>query len=137
MLVTAEQLFNTALEISGYNTNDIFETSNIGERLLSIVNTIYSDLYYFNVISPTAYNIIKIIVLLITLFINGFLLGKNSQKKGYLEGIKLSIPLVLLFFIITLINKSFTLKILLYYIIIILTTSFGSMIGINKKKNCN
>ena len=48
MLVTAEQLFNTALEISGYNTNDIFETSNIGERLLSIVNTIYSDLYYLN-----------------------------------------------------------------------------------------
>lgn len=120
--------------------------SNIKKYLFSFLTTLITiiltlllitTLYYFNLISPTAYNIIKIIVLLITLFINGLLLGKNSQKKGYLEGIKLSIPLVLLFFIITLINKSFTLKVLLYYIIIILTTSFGSMIGINKKKNCS
>ena len=46
--MTAEKLFNTALELAGYSTEDIFETTNIGERLLSIVNTVYSDLHFLN-----------------------------------------------------------------------------------------
>ncbi len=44
--MTAEKLFNVALELAGYGGDDIFETSNIGDKLLSIVNTIYSDLHY-------------------------------------------------------------------------------------------
>ena len=46
--MTAEKLFNTALELAGYGGEDVFETTNIGDRLLSIVNTIYSDLHYLN-----------------------------------------------------------------------------------------
>lgn len=118
--------------------------SNIKKYLFSLLTTLatilitlllITSLYYFNLISPSAYNIIKIIVLLLTLFTNGFLIGKSSSKKGYLEGIKLSIPIIILFLIITLITKSFTIKVILYYIILILTTSFGSMVGINKKES--
>lgn len=46
--MTAEKLFKTALEIAGYGGEDVFETTNIGDRLLSIVNTIYSDLHYLS-----------------------------------------------------------------------------------------
>ena len=46
--MTAEKLFNIALEISGYGGEDVFETTNIGDKLLSIVNTIYSDLHYLS-----------------------------------------------------------------------------------------
>lgn len=44
--MTAENLFNTALELAGFGVEDIFETTNIGNKLLSIVNTVYSDLHY-------------------------------------------------------------------------------------------
>ena len=44
--MTAEKLFKIALEIAGYSANDIFETTDISEKLLSIVNTIYADIHY-------------------------------------------------------------------------------------------
>lgn len=103
---------------------------------LSIILTflLATTLYYFNIISPSTYNILKLIFLLLSLFVNSFVLGKNALKKGYLEGLKLSIPLILLFLIITLFNQSFTFKNLLYYLILIITASFGSMVGISRKK---
>ena len=99
--------------------------------LLHLINTI---IYYFNLLSPTTYNIIKIILLLLSFFINGFFLGRKTLKKGYLEGIKLSLPILIIFLLITLITKSFKLKVLLLYFIIIITSSFGSMLGISTKK---
>lgn len=102
--------------------------------LLIILFLINTTLYYFNILSPATYNILKIILLLISLFINSFSLGKKALKRGYLEGIKLSIPIIILFLLITLFTKSFTLKVLLLYFILLLTSSFGSMLGISTKK---
>lgn len=99
--------------------------------VLFLINTV---LYYFNIISPNTYNILKIIFLLISVLINSFLLGRKSLRKGYLEGIKISLPIILLFLIITLFNKLFTPKVLLLYLIILITSSFGSMLGISTKK---
>lgn len=106
--------------------------------LLSIFIThlVTTTLYYFNIITPTTYNILKLITLLLSLFINGFILGKKSKNKGYLEGLKLSFPVIILFIIITLFTtNSFHIKLILYYLILIITTTFGSMIGINTKKD--
>ncbi len=99
--------------------------------LLHLINTI---IYYFNLLSPTTYNIIKIFLLLLSFFINSFFLGRKTLKKGYLEGIKLSLPILIIFLLITLLTKSFKLKVLLLYFIIIITSSFGSMLGISTKK---
>ncbi len=44
--MTAEKLFKVALEIAGYCADDIFETTDISEKLLSIVNTVYADIHY-------------------------------------------------------------------------------------------
>lgn len=109
-----------------------FLSTTILSILISIL--LITTLYYFNIISPTIYNILKIIVLLLSIFINSFLLGKKAQNKGYLEGLKIIIPIIIIFSLITVFSKSFTLKVLLYYLILIMTSSFGSMVGISTKK---
>lgn len=107
--------------------------------ILSIIITLLliTTIYYFNLINQSTYNILKIIFLLLSLLINSFILGKTSTKKGYLEGIKLSSPLIILFIFISLITNQFKPISFIYYLIILLTTIFGSMIGISTKKNCH
>ena len=101
-----------------------------------LLTTLITTLYYFNIINPTTYNILKIVIILLTLFINSLILGQKSKQKGYLEGIKFSSIIVIMFIILTLIlTKSFNIKYLIYYLIIIITSILGSMIGISLKKD--
>ena len=87
--------------------------------LLSLL--LVTSLYYFNIISNNTYKFLKIIIILINIFISSFLLGKKSIKKGYLEGIKLAIIIIPIFFILTLlVNETFNLKNIIYYLIIYL-----------------
>ncbi len=44
--MTVKELFNTALEISGLGGSNIFETADVSERMLTIVNIVYSDIYH-------------------------------------------------------------------------------------------
>ncbi len=107
-----------------------------GITILSLFITLFfiTTLYYFNILSPNAYNIIKFITLLLALFINAFLLGKKAKSKGYLEGIKLSLSIIAIFLLTALFTSNFSIKLLLYYLIIAITTIFGSMVGISKNK---
>ena len=96
---------------------------------------IVSLLYYFNLISPNINKILKIIIILVNIFISSFILGKSTTSKGYLEGIKLALILIPIFILTSLITSSpLKLKVLIYYIIIFITSILGSMIGINRKK---
>ncbi len=91
--------------------------------------------YYFNFINENIYKILKLLILIINIFISSFLLGKKASSKGYLEGIKLSTLIIIFFFILTLLfNEPFKFRIILYYFILFITATFGSMLGINKKK---
>ena len=77
-----------------------------------------------------------LIIVIASIFIGSFLLGKKSNKKGYLEGIKYSAILIFLLVIINLLFiKVFEIKSLVYFLIIIVSSTFGSMVGINKKRN--
>lgn len=99
-----------------------------------ILGLILNTLYYFDVISNNIYNIAKMLIVLIVLFINALLLGKNSNKYGILEGIKLGgIFLLIMVILKVVLNSSFDIRTLIYSIIILLTTSVGAVIGINKK----
>ena len=64
----------------------------------------------------------------------GIILGRKSNNKGYLKGILFSTVCILLLTILSLIFK-FTLNMnsLIYYVILLISTTFGSMLGINKK----
>lgn len=102
--------------------------------ILTLLTTLF---YHFNIVSNNIYKILKLIVPVISLFISTFVLGKNSKKKGWLEGMKLGGITILLFLTLAsfLYNEDFTLKLTIYYIILLLVSASGGMIGINHKKD--
>lgn len=104
---------------------------------LLLLFTFFITLFsYFNLIQGTFMNTSMIILYILSLFIGGFYLGKNSFKKGWLEGFKLGIVILFLFFLINLIffNNDLSIKTLIYDIILLIACIFGSMLGINFKK---
>lgn len=100
---------------------------------LTFISTLFN---YINLFSNTFINILKVIIPVVSLFVGGFIIGKRTGKKGWLEGIKLSLIflLILTIFNYLALDTSFSLKTLIYYLILIVSTTFGSMIGVNKFK---
>lgn len=115
---------------------------NLGISLLYIIGTILvltfiiSIFNYFNIINDKIVSIFKIIIPIISLLIGGFYMGKRSIKKGFLEGIKLGaiFSLILIIFNFLAFGNSFKFKYLLFYLILIISSVLGSMIGINRKR---
>ena len=101
--------------------------------ILTFITTILS---YFNILNDKITSIIKIIIPIISMLIGGFYIGKNSLKKGFLEGIKLGLIFssLLIIFNYLALNNSFKFKYILFYVILIVSAILGSMIGINRKK---
>lgn len=101
----------------------------IGLILITLLN-------YFNILGINLTNISKILILIFSIFLGSFKLGKMSLKKGYLEGLKYGLILTIIFFLLNLlITKNIKIRLLILYIIINITSIMGSMFGILKKKN--
>ena len=79
----------------------------------------------------------KVFIIIITsilMFIIGIILGKKSNNRGYLKGLLFSSICILFMLFLALIFKfQININSLIYYIILIISTTFGSMLGINKK----
>ena len=101
--------------------------------ILTLITTIFS---YFNIFNDKVTSMVKIIIPIISMFIGGFFIGKNSNKKGFLEGLKLGVifSIIIIIFNYLAFDYSFKIKYLLFYSILIISSIFGSMIGINRKK---
>ena len=103
-----------------------------------IVSTfLVTTLNYFNIIGPKLLTIFKILIILSSMFTGGIIIGKNSKQKGWLEGIKLGliVTVILVLFKYLGLNQKFLITNIIYYIILIISCTLGSMIGINKKSN--
>ena len=102
--------------------------------ILTFITTLFS---YFNIIGEKTISIFKITIPIISLFIGGFYIGKRSIKKGWFEGLKLGLIFIILLIIFEFfaLDISFKGKNIIYYLIIIISSIFGSMIGISNKKN--
>ena len=89
----------------------------------------------FNILYSKSTDILIMIGMILSLFIIGFSYGKKAEKKGFLEGLKIGVCLIILLIFINLIfyQTGFSLERFLYYTVLILSSTFGSMIGINKK----
>lgn len=98
--------------------------------LLLIIHTFY----YFDIFSNQIMKYLKIIIILISSLVSGFYIGYTSNNKGYINGLKLSLIIIILFFISNLFIAKFKFITLIYYLIISLVIIIGSMIGINKKE---
>lgn len=103
--------------------------------ILLTLNILISIFNYFEIINLNITKIFMIISMLLSGLISGIYLGLNSNNKGYLEGIKLSLIILIIFTFFNLILRNFNCITIIYYIIIILIISIGSMIGINTKKS--
>ena len=92
-------------------------------------------LNYFNIFGSKIVTFFKLVIALISIFVGGFIMGKNSKQKGWLEGIKLGLIILFILVIINyiILNQSFEIRNLVYYLILISSCIFGSMIGISKK----
>ena len=111
----------------------------IGYIFLSvfIITFILNTFYYFDFIGKNLFNVLEILSIIISMFIGGFYIGKNSNNKGYLQGLKLSGMIIPILIIVNyLIFKNiFKLKIIVFYLIIVSSLVLGSVIGINKKES--
>lgn len=100
--------------------------------MLSFVIAILNSL---NIIYSKGSDIIILVGMILTLFIIGLEYGKKAEKKGFLEGLKIGGSLI---FILILINLIFyqtgcSIERFIYYAVLILSSTLGSMLGINKK----
>ena len=100
---------------------------------LTFITTSFS---YFNIFNDKVTSIIKIIIPILSMFIGGYYIGKKSLKKGFIEGLKLGLmfSIFLIIFNYLALDNSFKFKYALFYLILIIATILGSMIGINRKK---
>ena len=103
--------------------------------LFLILNLVITIISYFDLLNLKGVNIIKSIILVITFLISGIYIGKISKSKAYLEGIKISLLFILISLLSILLFKlDFSYKTLLNYLLIIIISILGSIIGINIKK---
>jgi len=105
----------------------------IGSTIGGII--IFTIFNYFGIISSDIFKILKIIIVISSTFISAYLLGAKSKNKGYLEGLKLGGLLIFILLLLNLIFGTFKFPVLLYYLIILVTSILGSMVGINLKRN--
>ncbi len=103
---------------------------------LLILSLVLSLINLITPISSGALTILSTISLMVIYFIIGFKRGKVTSSKGWWCGIKNGLILCLTLLLISLIffTKNIKLSTFIYYGILILVTIFGSIIGINKKK---
>lgn len=96
-----------------------------------------TTLSYLDFINYKISNILKLLITLISLFVGGFIVGKKNSNKGWLAGLKLGsvFVIILLLFNYTLIRQNLKLISFPYYLSLMIASSIGGMIGINKKKN--
>jgi len=104
---------------------------------LFILLFLITILYYFNLINEKTFSILKLIILLLSIFTNSFILGKNTKRKSYIEGIVYGSILITILIIITIILSKVQIKLLVFYPLILITSIFGSIIGGTKKIDQN
>ena len=114
---------------------DIAIITGIMLLFISIFTLIITTLNYFDLFGKGTTSIFKIIIVVVSYFIGGVLIGKKSNKKGWLEGLKFGLIFSILLFLFNILglHTKIDLKLLFYYLILITSCIFGSMVGISKK----
>ena len=100
------------------------------------LNLIITILSYFDIFNSKTIHILKILSFIISFISSSIYIGFNSKKKAYIEGIKNALIFILISFVFTILlpNFEFSIKLFIYYLIIILINIVGSTLGINLKK---
>ncbi len=97
-----------------------------------ILSLLLTTFHYFNIINYQTLAICKIIIPILSLFFSGLLMGKKASKNGWLEGLKISLIIIGILVILAISIREFEPKKLTFFLILIISGIFGSIIGINK-----
>ncbi len=83
----------------------------------------------------TITNLLLLIFNILAFFVFSFSTGKTATAKGYIAGLKQGLLFLGVLIIISLISSRniFTLSTIIYYVVLLLTSLIGGMMGINKK----
>lgn len=86
-------------------------------------------------VNSTITNLLIFIFNIILFFIFGLKSGKKASNKGYLAGLKVGGLFLLVLIIISLFTSKniFSLSTFIYYLVLILASTLGGSLGINKK----
>lgn len=98
-----------------------------------ILTVILSLLSYFDLINDNVIKILKMVITSISPLIGGFYIGEKTERRGYQNGLKLGLIIVVIFFFLNLIFNTLTIKYLITSLIIIPSSMLGAMLGINKR----
>ena len=90
-------------------------------------------------VNSTITNLMIFIFNILTFFIFGFKSGKKASSKGYIAGLKIGGLFLLILIIINLFTARnfFNITTIIYYIVLLLASILGGMLGINKKEDTN
>ncbi|MGI6330163.1 MAG: TIGR04086 family membrane protein [Bacilli bacterium] len=103
--------------------------------LILILILILTISHYFNLINHNLLDIGKLLILIITLLLGAFQIGRQTNQKGWLAGLKFGMTIIFLFLFFNIIFKfNFSWKLILYYTLILISSTLGSMFGISFKK---
>lgn len=102
-----------------------------------LFSILIGTLSYFNILGNNVIKVLELIATIISMLIGGIYLGKNSNKKGFLEGIKIGIAVIVLLFMFSYLafDKGFSISSLIFYLIILISAILGSVFGINKRSS--
>lgn len=103
---------------------------------LLILTFVLTLLNYFNVVNGGFFIFLLIFDMVFSVFLGSFMLSKRCNSNGWFEGLKFGF--IFLLFVCLLdyfgFSFSFNLKFLMFSIIILVSSIFGGMVGINFKK---
>lgn len=101
-----------------------------------LLNTFLSLLYYFNLVGNGTINYLKLFIVAISMLIGGIYIGSKASKKGWLEGLKIGLEVIIILFVISYLafDQGVNIKTVIYYFILLASSMLGSMVGINKRK---
>lgn len=100
--------------------------------LFITLSLILTTLNYLNTINYNGLVIGKMIIPIISLIFSGILTGMKANKNGWLEGIKIGFMITSFCIIATILFDEINIKKSIYFLILIFSAIFGSIIGINK-----
>lgn len=88
----------------------------------------------FNLLKIEIHPIIILLSIIVITFATGLITGKTNKYNGLKNGLLIGLLTTLIFILLSLIlGAKLTLYSIIYYLIIIISTTLGSIIGVNKK----
>lgn len=98
--------------------------------LFTLILTLFN---YFDIINNTS--MFKIIITILSVLIGSIYLGMHTKNGGLTKGLELGILIVIFIIIYSILFSKLEFKNIIYYFILLITSSLGSVIGINIKKS--